>query len=268
MEQISEAMTQIREKMSNHNSELSSDDYIKKQVEWENNRKGNLEGYDCHICKNKGYIVILTENNQAVQDCECMKIRRCNLRIERSGLKNLMEEYTFKNYITNEPWQKKAKAMAERFITDYQGKWFYAGGQVGSGKTHLCAALVCHFLKEGKAATYMLWRDEIVSIKSVVTDDDAYSKKMNELKKIPVLYIDDFFKTERGKQPTTADINIAFELLNYRYNNRDLITIISSELLIDDLINIDEAVGSRIYQRVKDYCLVINYDRSKNYRLK
>ncbi len=263
-------MAQIQGKIKNPNTEPYSErEYAERQVRWQNETEGDLKGFDCPVCKNRGYIAVLSEDNhQALRECKCMETRKCYSRIERSGLKQLMEEYTFSAYRTTEPWQCKAKTMAERFLQDYHGKWFFAGGQVGSGKTHLCTAMVGEFLMAGKAAKYMLWRDEIVSIKAVVTEDDAYSKKINELKKVPVLYIDDFFKTERGKQPTTAEINIAFELLNYRYNNKDLITIISSERLIDDLIDIDEAVGSRIYQRVKEYCLVIDYDRTKNYRLK
>jgi len=126
---------------------------------------------------------------------------------------------------------------------------------------------VVEFINAGNAAHYMLWRDEIVPLKASVMDDEAYEKAIRKLKEIKVLYIDDFFKTERGKMPTTAEINIAFEILNYRYNNRDLITIISSERLIDDIIDIDEAVGSRIYERSREHCLVIQYDRTKNYRL-
>ena len=114
----------------------------------------------------------------------------------------------------------------------------------------------------------MLWRDEIVGLKASVTDAEAYEKRISELKNAPVLYIDDFLKVEKGKMPTPADINIAFELLNYRYNNPDLLTIISSELLTTDIIKIDEAVGSRIYEKSKNYQININPDINKNYRLR
>ena len=196
-----------------------------------------------------------------------MNVRKTIKRIERSGLKDLMKDYTFEKFIVSSDWQKKAKNMALEFLKDYENKWFFVGGQVGCGKTHLCTALVGAFIRSGKPAHYMLWRDEVVQLKAVVTDDEAYGKAIRKLKEIEVLYIDDFFKTERGKQPSTAEINIAFELLNYRYNNPRLVTIISSERLIDDIIDIDEAVGSRIYQRSKQYCMIVNYDRSKNYRL-
>lgn len=243
-------------------------DYKQRAVNNYNNCIGTLVGYDCIICKNKGNIAELINGNDTMRDCKCMQVRHSLDRIERSGLKHLMADYIFDNYKAIEPWQAQAKDMAIAFTSDYENKWFFAGGQVGCGKTHLCTAIVGHFLKMGKSAKYMLWRDEVVPLKALVTDDEAYVSTINKLKRVGVLYIDDFFKTERGKNPSTADINIAFELLNYRYNNSDLITIISSEMLIDDIIDIDEAVGSRIYQKTKDYCLVINYDRAKNYRLR
>jgi len=167
------------------------------------------------------------------------------------------------------PWQKQVKATAQKFTkADPQVSWLFFGGQVGAGKTHLCTAAVAEYLRRGKHVKYMLWRDESVSLKATVNDDEAYAREINPLKKVEVLYIDDFFKTEQGKTPTTADINLAFEILNYRYNNRELITIISSEHTVDDLIAFDEAVGSRILQRSEGYCCVIEEGQGRNHRLK
>lgn len=249
-------------------TERCYDDILSKRVWFYNAVIGNLTGYDCKVCKNKGNIAVIKDGAEIMQECECMNIRRSVFRIEKSGLKNLLQEYTFEKYDLTELWQKKAKEVAQRFLNDYKSKWFYMGGQVGSGKSHLCTAIVGDFLNRGFSAKYMLWRDEIVQLKANVNDDTAYSGYMDTLKTTKVLYIDDFFKTEKDKSPTAADVNIAFELINYRYNNKDLITIISSEKSIDDLIFIDEAVGSRIYQRTKDFCMHIGLDRRKNFRLK
>lgn len=248
-------------------SNMTPEEYAQTKIDAFNSQTGKLEGYDCPICKNKGEIMFLKNGYETIRECQCMNVRKTIKRIERSGLKDLMKDYTFEKFIVSSDWQKKAKTMALEFLKDYENKWFFVGGQVGCGKTHLCTALVGAFIRSGKPAHYMLWRDEVVQLKAVVTDDEAYGKAIRKLKEIEVLYIDDFFKTERGKQPSTAEINIAFELLNYRYNNPRLVTIISSERLIDDIIDIDEAVGSRIYQRSKQYCMIVNYDRSKNYRL-
>ena len=68
------------------------------------------------------------------------------------------------------------------------------GGQSGAGKTHLCTAVTVHYIRKGKEARYMLWRDEIAQIKAIVTDSAAYAARMDALKKTPVLYIDDLFK--------------------------------------------------------------------------
>ena len=81
---------------------------------------------------------------------------------------------------------------------------------------------------------------------------------MRDLKTAPVLYIDDLFKG--AERPTQGDLNIAFELLNYRYNDERLYTIISTEKLLDELIAIDEAIGSRIAERSKGHRVQINRD--------
>lgn len=106
----------------------------------------------------------------------------------------------------------------------------------------------------------MIWRDEVRELKSLVNDDAAYKQKMDGLKNVAVLYIDDFFKGNI----TEGDKNVAFELLNSRYNQR-LRTIISGERSMEQLMEVDEAIGSRIYERSKNgYCLV---SPSDNWRL-
>ena len=52
-----------------------------------------------------------------------------------------------------------------------------------------------------------------------------------------------------------ADINLAYQLLNERYNTRRR-TIISSERSIEDILRIDEAVGGRIFELAREYCVM------------
>jgi DNA replication protein DnaC len=242
---------------------------LQKQVDSFNASTGMLEGYDCTACKNRGYSQYLKDSLVINTPCSCLEIRKSLKIIERSGLKDLLEDYTFDNYICEHGWQKEIKAAAERFTTsDTKGKWFYIGGQVGSGKTHLCTAIVSEFLKQGKPAKYMLWRDEIVTIKAAVNDEQGYANLINPLKEVEVLYIDDFFKTQSGSMPTVADANVAFEILNYRYNSKSLITIISGERYIGDLQDIDDAVASRIFHKTdgNEFCKDVGKDPNRNYR--
>lgn len=153
-----------------------------------------------------------------------------------------------------------------------KGRIFITGN---SGKTHLCTAICGAMLKSDKSVKYMLWRDDITKIKSNVTDAKAYESLITEYKNEEVLYIDDLFKNGKGNDgkvqpPTGADIQVAFEILNYRYNNPKLITIISSERDLYALADIDEAVAGRISEMSfkNGYGFNIKSDMKKNYRLK
>lgn len=232
-----------------------------------NDAEGGLTGFDCPICKNKGVVYYMDGDYEMFKDCECMETRRSIKRIEQSGLKNALKKCTFENFKIEQPFQEIMKAKAIDYINNNEGKWFFVGGQVGCGKTHICTAIVRKFLTGGKPARYMQWRDEIGKIKANANSDE-YEGLIEPWKRTEVLYIDDLFKTEKDKRPTTADINVAFEILNYRYRNPKLITIISSERSIAEIIDIDEGIGSRIFELSRGYCTNIDPDKSKNYRLK
>ena len=117
----------------------------------------------------------------------------------------------------------------------------------------------------------MLWRDEVTRLKACANDADAYAELMEELKTPAVLYIDDLFKTGKNEdgrrmRPTPADLNAAFELINYRYNQPGQVTIISSEMSLDDIMDIDEAIGGRIKERAGEFVIEIAPDKEKNMR--
>ena len=242
--------------------------YNQRQCETYNAMEGELEGNDCRSCKNKGYLLVEVGEYTALQPCSCLTIRQSKARIHASGLGKLIHEYTFETYLVKEQWQHYIKSKALEFMINHERSWFYIGGQVGVGKTHICTAIVNRLMQQGHPARYMLWRDEIVKLKAITMDSTDYQKAIDQWKTIEVLYIDDLFKTEKGKSPTQADIQIAFEIINHRYNNKDKITIISSEKLINELLDIDEAIGSRIYQMAKTNTIEIHHDKRKNMRLK
>lgn len=187
----------------------------------------------------------------SVSECECAIKRRNALRIKRSGLADVMSRYTFEAYKTPDKQTAAIKAAALRYVAESRGEWFVIVGRPGSGKTHICTAIVGKLIEGGKNCKYMLWRDEVRELKALVNDNPAYRERMNLLKNVDVLYIDDFLK---GRAVSDGDLNVAFELLNARYNARKR-TIISGERTIGAIMDIDEAIGSRIYERSKNgYC--------------
>ena len=111
-----------------------------------------------------------------------------------------------------------------------------------------------------------MWRDESTRLKALVNKPE-FDVEIAVYKRTDCLYIDDLFKTKKGASVTPADVNLAFEILNYRYIN-DMLTIISSEKTLREILDIDEAVGSRIYEMAQGYILNISADPAKNYRMR
>lgn len=231
------------------------------KVDSYNEMVGSLTGFDCPICKNKGSTAYLRDGIFTTKDCVCLNKRRSLKRMEESGLKPVLEAYTFDNYETPDSWQKTALQKALSFALNPNG-WFVIAGSPGTGKTHLCTAICGTLLDQNKSIRYMLWREEAPKLKSLVTDTENYQKLMQDYKTCDVLYIDDFWKGS----VTDADINLSFELLNSRYNDRSKITILSGEKTVEEMLDIDEAIGSRIYERSKGN--LIKTPEGKNYRLR
>lgn len=241
-------------------------------------REHEIDGYHCELCKDRGMIAEMAEDDYGCRavyrQCRCRAIRTFIRKAKKSGLTDVMKKYTFSAYQAKEDWQKQLKAAAERFVKDDAPRWFFIGGQSGSGKTHLCTAICTCFLRQNRNVRYMMWRDESSYIKSVVNDPERYREAVQGLKKVDILYIDDLFKMGRNQmgevpRPTTADINLAFEILNDRYNG-GRITVLSSERQIGEILEIDAAVGGRIYEMATPggYALNIKDDAKKNYRTK
>jgi len=177
-----------------------------------------------------------------------MNKRRSLRRIKNSGLADVLPRYTFESYKTTNEAQKKVKAKALEYC-ESSPCWFYLSGGSGSGKSHICTAICSKFI-ESREVYYMSWRDESVALKREL-NDEAYEKHISKLKKVSVLYIDDFLKLS----DSDADLRLAFEILNARYNDSKLRTIISSEKSIEEILSKDEALGGRIYERARGFIL-------------
>ena len=252
---------------------------MQERCDIENRKPGTLhekDGYNCPLCLNRGYTWAVKELDRGEETndfsestipCKCKAIRASINRMKRSGLENVLEKYTFAKYTAGDPWQKHVKEKAKRFVED-GGSVFFIGGQTGAGKTHICTAITAEFLRRGKAAYYMLWQDDTVKLKANITDGPEHERQMNRLKNVDVLYIDDFFKPVGETGPSPADVRIAYELINYRYNNAGLITVISSERLISEILDIDEATGGRLVEYAGEYMINIGRDKARNYRLR
>ena len=238
---------------------ISDDEYLQMQVDGYNSRPGELGLLDCHKCLNRGDYAVAEGGRFVIKECSCMTKRRAMKRMKRSGLEDVITRYTFNSFQTEEDWQEQAKVLCQRYSENPEG-WLVISGNPGTGKTHLCTAVCGNLIKAGTDVRYFLWRSQAPGLKALANSPD-YEAAVRPWKEVKALYIDDFLKGT----VTDADINLAFDILNARYNRKDLITIISSEMTIEQILSRDEALGSRIYERIGVY---IKTTGKKNWRLK
>lgn len=235
---------------------------LQKKIEKEQNEKWT----SCPFCNGTGWIE--TENN-TFKKCECITLIANKEMWQKSEIAFEDIDKSFKNFSTWNEEMQKMKDVATNYFLRFEGikstrvNSILFSGNPGTGKTHLSLALANNFMnKKHIGVIYMSYRDILTKLKQSMLDKENYSKELNKYKNAEILLIDDLFK---GKI-TESDINIIFEILNYRYL-KYLPCIISTEKTTDELLKIDEAVGSRIIESCKDYISQV-LGQENNYRLK
>ena len=227
-----------------------------------------VESFQCEKCHDLQARFYWQDGYEYAEPCDCKQRMIVESEMRKAGV---AREQTFENFHTDFDYQKKMLEVAKQYAKNgyLSGQWLYIGGQVGCGKTHVCTACVKEIIKKLPSCYYMMWRDKAATLKGLVNKPQEYHEMMNPLLNCSVLYIDDFLKVQAGQKPTPADINLAFQIINFRYNDSRLATIISSEFTPDKITTeFDEAVGSRIMEKAKTYHVYIAQDKEKNYRLK
>lgn len=270
MENISESFKELLKNRGIEIPVMSKQEYEQMKVNDFNELEGSLTGYECSKCKNKGVIMKLKVDDfykdyrSYGQECSCMPIRKTLANAKKSGLGEYLKK-RLDDFTTEEEWQQAMKDKAIKFINDDSDKWFIALGQSGAGKTILCSIIANDLLfNKGKVVKYITWTDFISKLKRDMMGDntDSVSDYLEEIKNSEVLYIDELLK-----KYNETDLKYIIEIINYRYTN-NLKTIVSSERLVNELLDIDEATMGRMIEKSGDYIINIAKDRSKNYRLK
>lgn len=256
MERIREKSSMSFEAMQARERELTL-----LRLEEYNQRQGDLDdGIQCPICKNKGYTGVLDADglNYSLVRCKCQNRREIVRNAKKSGLGELVRKKP-DDYQVTDDWQARAKETAMDYMRNPDG-WFVMLGQPGSGKTLLCGIVAAQLLRSGRVVEFKSW-PELVRETAV----DWYKEKeiMQRYKEVPVLYIDDFLKSGTSQR----DLQIAYEILNYRYNYH-FPTIISGEKRIQELMGIDQAIASRMLEMAGPHLIELKLDPTKNQRIK
>lgn len=224
------------------------------------------DGVECELCGNKGYTrTIDTETRiETVVRCECYTKRKIAKKIKKYNLDLIFNYQNLDNYFPNRDWQNEILEKAKNYAVHFSGSQsFFIGGQVGSGKTHIVNGILKQLVENQDIDfEYINWREDSIKLKDYVFNcPEKYMTILDSYKRTDVLVIDDLFKGN----PSEADIKLAFEIINHRYINRKA-TLITSEKTTVELVKIDEAVGSRIFEMTGSYGINIKKNEKFNAR--
>lgn len=228
--------------------------------------------FNCKKCGNKGFIAVLNENNQVIfKTCTCFNSRRNRQRLKEMGLLEFIDrKYSSESDDIQEKWLQLTKEITKNYVKDFtRGKknWLFIGGNIGSGKTSRCAFALAKMMKAKPELTveYFNWD---TSYKDLAFSKDKEALVYN-LKNADILYIDDFMRIRNANELSQMERELAKMIIDFRYINKK-ITLISSELFLIEIEQIDEAIGSRIYEMTNsgNYMISINRQEGRNLRLR
>ncbi len=220
----------------------------------------------CAKCDDTGWINTTKDGYEYSSKCECLVRKQSLERLKSSGINNYIGK-TLENYlaVTNE--QKAIKKLASEYIASDTLSNFVICGKSGTGKTHIASAILVTKIKKGRSGKYISYKEFVrtASAKARSWDEEEYFRYFRAYANPTFLLIDDLFKgSEKTKEVNPAHLTYMYELINHRYS-KGLATIITSELSIDDLIGIDEALTGRLLERAGEN--VIQIQKIENQRL-
>ena len=234
------------------------------QVKNYNAKLGNTDyNFFCEKCKNKGLVAVKVCKDDTfsivLEKCDCVERLHAEQNKNSSGLKDNFGKFTFENFDTTKDYAKTVLEKAKENVP--ANEWFFIGGQIGSGKTHICTAISEKLLMSATTVKFVSWRDLMSDLKNGFSGRPTFFD-FETFKRVEVLYLDDFL---HGKA-TDFELEKAFEIIDYRYRN-DKKTIISSEMLSSEILQLSQSIGSRIVEKSKGFVCNIKRDTERNYRL-
>lgn len=216
------------------------------------------------ICKGAGFLSVDTgDGSFEIVPCICRQKKEqeaaCRQLRELSGLGGVAEK-TFASFDERQPGCDRAAARARHYAEEPRG-WLVLRGPVGTGKTHLAAAVVNVVAARGVPACFFVVADLLDLLRAAYdpeADCPGYDRLMTLVKTAPLLVLDDL----GAEKATDWAREKVYQIVDYRYRNR-LPTVITTNARADTL---DERVESRMLDRALTTLIVLetaDYRRRK-----
>lgn len=217
-------------------------------------------GKKCQMCFDEGYAVDFADEYSASEImwvCGCGALRR----MQAEEYEKDVPQRPIDTFRVKKAHHGPMLDIAKKFINQEEKMWMFVGGAVGSGKTHLCEVVVKQlFDKHQREIQAVKWREISKKLKANPNEEAL----ILELTSVPILYIDDLFKSG-GDKITEADVTNAYDILEGRLKPGKW-TIMSSEYTHQSIREIDESVASRIVEGAGQYIINISKGEDKDMR--
>jgi len=201
----------------------------------------------CEACERERFLRAMEERGKdAVQ-------QRLNTLLANSMLRERFIDKTFKNFHPfgkDREKQLRVLAIARDFAGAFHhhrqaGTWFLFMGNVGTGKSHLCAAIINEVIRAGYTALFTKTPRLLREIKDTFNRDSelTQSEILRKMAKLDLLVID-----EVGIQfGTDTERMILYEILDLRYEAMRPVILTTN---ITDLKSMEKLLGERIIDRL------------------
>jgi DNA replication protein DnaC len=227
--------------------------------------------HNCSMCQdNEGYIAKREDGTEYYKVCECAGTKKVERVMKSSQITWEFQKKNFDNFSLDNisPIIRGAYQASQQYINNFESirntrkNSIALLGNPGCGKTHLMMAIANELMSRSVKVLYFPWVEGFNEIKDDLSQTED---RITKMQKVDVLFIDDMWKGR--KEPTPFQIEQAFAIINHRYMEQKPV-LISSERTIDQMCDLDEAIGSRINEMCKDYRVLIKGGRELNFRLR
>ena len=184
-------------------------------------------------------------------------------RIKRSGLSESQSKQTFANYEHEGMPAEIVSAKARAILAAKNGTSLILAGKVGTGKSHLAAAIAVETMRTGRQALFISMPELLNEMRKSYQNHEFFSVRQ-KFYNAPCLVLDDWGKeksTEKGEE-------YLFQIIDYRYRH-GMQTIITTNAK-----NLTKLCGRckaehvlPIVSRVLEHGEWVTIDRGEDYRM-